>query len=591
MSSRRPRRTRTASSSSATRSTRSARSRSPISGRCPARCARSSLVASRELLLTERGARRARASSGTSSRASRGMLEKMAEGIPVEGMESLLPALVDRLVTARRLPARGRRRRARRSRSAPSRARSRSATRTASSSRRRGAPRPPAPRRPIDLGAGDFLTLPAAARGRPRPRRRVVDAQRLRFGTGGCRGRGLLTDIDVALEAAAADPRAGRRRCRRSRATSTAPPRMSASCSRTAGGSSSRHPEPDSSSARAMCSPSGASRRARSTTVTAGARARRRPCRAVACSSAASRSPDAKLAVLTESEFYGRTIGGDQRVVKKLASRRKNVVDPLQLKAGDYVVHATHGIGKFVELTQREVSSGGRNAGQERARVPRARVRAVQARLPGRQALRADRSARPALAVRRRRGAGAVEDGRQRLGAGEGHGAQGRARHRRRARQALLGAHGGEGPRLRSRHAVAARARRGVPVRRDARPAADDRRDQGRHGEADPDGPAAVGRRRLRQDRGRRARRVQGDPGRQAGRDARADDAARQAAPRDVHRALRRLPGQGQGALAVPDRQAGARRARRPHRRHRRHGDRHAPHPHREGASSRTSAS
>ncbi len=72
-------------------------------------------------------------------------------------------------------------------------------------------------------------------------------------------------------------------------------------------------------------------------------------------------SAEAKFAVLTESEFYGRTIGGDQRVVKKLASRRRNVVDPLQLKAGDYVVHATHGIGRFVELTQREVSSGGRN--------------------------------------------------------------------------------------------------------------------------------------------------------------------------------------------------------------------------------------
>lgn len=68
------------------------------------------------------------------------------------------------------------------------------------------------------------------------------------------------------------------------------------------------------------------------------------------------------LAVLTESEFYGRTIGGDGRVVKKLASRRRNVVDPLQLKPGDVVVHATHGIGRFVELVQREVSTGGRNA-------------------------------------------------------------------------------------------------------------------------------------------------------------------------------------------------------------------------------------
>ena len=72
--------------------------------------------------------------------------------------------------------------------------------------------------------------------------------------------------------------------------------------------------------------------------------------------------PEVGLAVLTDNEFYGRTIGGDQRVVRKLASRRKNVVDPLQLKNGDYVVHATHGIAKFVEMTQREVSTGGRNA-------------------------------------------------------------------------------------------------------------------------------------------------------------------------------------------------------------------------------------
>ncbi len=72
--------------------------------------------------------------------------------------------------------------------------------------------------------------------------------------------------------------------------------------------------------------------------------------------------PGSRLAVLTDNEFYGRTIGGDNRVVKKLASRRRNVVDPLQLKPGEVVVHATHGIGRFVELTQREVSTGGRNA-------------------------------------------------------------------------------------------------------------------------------------------------------------------------------------------------------------------------------------
>ena len=71
--------------------------------------------------------------------------------------------------------------------------------------------------------------------------------------------------------------------------------------------------------------------------------------------------PDTKLTLISESEFYGRIVGYDARQVKKLASRRKNVVDPLQLVAGDHVVHQTHGIGRFLELTQREVSSGGRN--------------------------------------------------------------------------------------------------------------------------------------------------------------------------------------------------------------------------------------
>ncbi|HYI34622.1 MAG TPA: CarD family transcriptional regulator, partial [Glaciibacter sp.] len=71
--------------------------------------------------------------------------------------------------------------------------------------------------------------------------------------------------------------------------------------------------------------------------------------------------PESRLMLVSESEFYGRTVGYDSRQIKKLASRRKNVVDPLQLKTGDHVVHQTHGIGRFIELTQREVSSGGRN--------------------------------------------------------------------------------------------------------------------------------------------------------------------------------------------------------------------------------------
>ena len=61
-------------------------------------------------------------------------------------------------------------------------------------------------------------------------------------------------------------------------------------------------------------------------------------------------------------------------------------------------------------------------------------------------------------------------------------------------------------------------------------------RGQGRHGGAPADGPAGRGRRGLRQDRGGAAGRVQGDPGRQAGRGAGAHDRARRAA---LHRRSR----------------------------------------------------
>lgn len=71
---------------------------------------------------------------------------------------------------------------------------------------------------------------------------------------------------------------------------------------------------------------------------------------------------DIRIAVLSETEFYGRAVGYESRQIKKLGVRRKNVVDPLQLKTGDFIVHQTHGIGKFIELVRREVSSGGRNA-------------------------------------------------------------------------------------------------------------------------------------------------------------------------------------------------------------------------------------
>ena len=61
---------------------------------------------------------------------------------------------------------------------------------------------------------------------------------------------------------------------------------------------------------------------------------------------------DIQLAVVTEAEYFGRA-NSYQGSSKKLATRRRNAVDPLQLKPGDLVVHEQHGIGRFAELTQR----------------------------------------------------------------------------------------------------------------------------------------------------------------------------------------------------------------------------------------------
>ena len=71
----------------------------------------------------------------------------------------------------------------------------------------------------------------------------------------------------------------------------------------------------------------------------------------------------------------------------------------------------------------------------------------------------------------------------------------------------------------------------------------------------------------LRQDRGGHPGRVQGGAGRQAGGRARADHPAGPAALPDLQRALRRLPGAGRGAVALPHPGAGeegGRRASRP---------------------------
>ena len=96
--------------------------------------------------------------------------------------------------------------------------------------------------------------------------------------------------------------------------------------------------------------------------------------------------------------------------------------------------------------------------------------------------------------------------------------------------------------------------------------------------ELDPaDGPARRRRRRLRQDRGRAAGRVQGDPGRQAGRRPRADDRPRRAARGDLLAALRGLPARGPPAVALRRAVDPGGDDRGSRRRHGRHRHRHAP--------------
>jgi transcription-repair coupling factor (superfamily II helicase) len=60
-----------------------------------------------------------------------------------------------------------------------------------------------------------------------------------------------------------------------------------------------------------------------------------------------------RLVLLTGEDISGQA--ASTRDMRKMPTRRKRQIDPLELKAGDYVVHEQHGVGRFVEMRQREV--------------------------------------------------------------------------------------------------------------------------------------------------------------------------------------------------------------------------------------------
>ena len=257
------------------------------------------------------------------------------------------------------------------------------------------------------------------------------------------------------------------------------------------------------------------------------------------------RRPAVRLVLLTGNDITGGR-GATTRDMRKMPSRRRNTIDPLELRAGDFVVHEQHGIGRYVEMVQRTVNG----ADREYLVIEYAASKRGQ---PG------DRLFVPTDSLDQlSRYVGGEHPTLHKLGGSDWQKAKARARKAVREIAAQLiqlyaARQNVQGPRVRPGHPVAARAGGRLPVHGDPGPARRDRRGQGGHGAADPDGPADLRRRRLRQDRDRGAGGVQGGAGRQAGGGAGADHAAGAAALQHLHRADGPVPGADPAAVAVPD--------------------------------------
>ncbi len=68
--------------------------------------------------------------------------------------------------------------------------------------------------------------------------------------------------------------------------------------------------------------------------------------------------PGSNLVIITETDLTGSRVAAQDG--RKLAAKRRNVVDPLALTAGDLVVHDQHGIGRFVEMVERTIGGARR---------------------------------------------------------------------------------------------------------------------------------------------------------------------------------------------------------------------------------------
>ena len=64
------------------------------------------------------------------------------------------------------------------------------------------------------------------------------------------------------------------------------------------------------------------------------------------------------LSLFTTFDLSGQDVG--DKVDRRLPSRRKNTIQPLELKPGDPVVHEQHGVGRYVEMVNRTVAGATR---------------------------------------------------------------------------------------------------------------------------------------------------------------------------------------------------------------------------------------
>ncbi|MDO5735685.1 MAG: transcription-repair coupling factor [Propionibacteriaceae bacterium] len=77
------------------------------------------------------------------------------------------------------------------------------------------------------------------------------------------------------------------------------------------------------------------------------------------CFSQGWRAESSRIEFITATELSGQQ--ATDRSQQKLPSRRRNTIEPLELKAGDPVVHEIHGVGRFVEMMQRTVQGAVRD--------------------------------------------------------------------------------------------------------------------------------------------------------------------------------------------------------------------------------------